>query len=74
MSKPILVSGTIPQILNPFPTFGEFVPTYRKPKAVELKQTPVMEVDTEVPVELLKNRRKAPGTKPSYGFLMPGRF
>ena len=74
MSKPILVSGTIPQILNPFPSFGEFVPTYRKPKPVEMKATPVFEVDTEVPVETFKNKQKAPGTRPTYGYLMPGRF
>jgi len=74
MSKPILFSGTIPQIINPFPAFGEFVQTFRTPKPVGMLETPVKEVDTEVPVSTFKNKQRAPGTKPAYGFLMPGRF
>jgi hypothetical protein len=74
MSKPLLVSGTIPQILNPFPSFGENLPKFRKPITVPIFETPVMEVDTEVKVPVFRNKQKAPGTKPTYGFLMPGRF
>lgn len=74
MSRPLLVSGTIPQIINPFPSFGENLPKFRKPITVPLQATPVKEVDTEVEVETMKNKQKAPGTQPRYGYLMPGRF
>lgn len=74
MSRPLLISGTIPQILNPFPSFGENLPKFGKPLTVSLLKTPVKEVDTEVEVEVLKNKQKAPGTQPRYGYLMPGRF
>lgn len=74
MSKPLLVSGTVPQIINPFPSFGDNLPKFRKPITVPLFKTPVKEVDTEVAVETMKNKQKAPGTSHQYGYLMPGRF
>lgn len=67
---PLLVSGTLSEITNPFPSFGEQVQTRRKPEPVGLIQSPLQMVNLKIPVSLFKNRQPAPGTKPRYG--MPG--
>jgi hypothetical protein len=67
---PLLVSGTLSEITNPFPSFGEQVQTRRKPAPVGLSETPIQMVKKKKPVDLFKNRQPAPGTKPRYG--MPG--
>jgi len=72
--KPMLVSGTLSEVVNPFPTFGEQLPRGRVITPVELKSTPVNMVNTKTPVDLFKNSQKAPGTKASYGMVMPDRF
>ena len=73
-SMPLLVSGTLSEVLNPFPSFGEQVPSRRPTVAVELKKTPVNEVENKVPVDVFQNKQKAPGTKPAYGMVQPDRF
>ena len=72
--KPLLVSGTLSEVTNPYPTFGEQLQRYRKPQPVELKATPVLKVNTKTAVDLFKNKQPAPGTKPAYGMLRPDRF
>jgi hypothetical protein len=71
---PLLVSGTISEITNPFPAFGEQVPSRRPTMPVELKSTPLQMVDTKTPVDVFKNQQRAPGTKPAYGMVQPDRF
>jgi len=71
---PLLVSGTISEITNPFPSFGEQVPSRRPIVPVELKSTPTQMVNTKMPVDMFKNSQPAPGTKPAYGMLRPDRF
>jgi len=71
---PLLVSGTVSEVTNPFPSFGEQVPSRRPTVAVELKSTPQQMVDTKTPVDMFKNKQKAPGTKPAYGMVQPDRF
>ena len=73
-SMPLLVSGTMSEITNPFPSFGEQVPSRRPTVTVELKSTPHQMVDTKTPVSLFHNKQKAPGTKPAYGMVRPDRF
>lgn len=75
MSNPTrLLPGTVPQLLNPFRPFGDNVSIFRKPVEVMLTPNPLPRVDTSTGVDLFRNARPAPGTKPTYGFLMPGRF
>ena len=71
---PLLVSGTLSEITNPFPSFGEQVPRRRRDIPVELKSTPQQEVDTKTPVDVFRNKQPAPGTKPAYGMVQPDRF
>jgi hypothetical protein len=71
---PLLVSGTVSEITNPFPAFGEQVPSRRTTMPVELKSTPLQMVDTKTPVDVFKNQQRAPGTKPAYGMVQPDRF
>lgn len=71
---PLMVSGTLSEIVNPFPSFGENLPARRRTVPVELKSTPQQMVDTKLPVDLFKNKQPAPGTKPAYGMLQPNRF
>ena len=71
---PLLVSGTVSEITNPYPSFGEQLPSRRPTVAVELKSTPLQMVDTKVPVDVFRNKQRAPGTKPAYGMVQPDRF
>lgn len=71
---PLMVSGTLSEIINPYPSFGENLPARRRLVPVELKKTPLNIVSTKVPVDLFKNKQPAPGTKPAYGMLQPDRF
>ena len=74
MSGTRLLDGTIPELLNPFRQFGQNVQRFYAPVEASLLPNPLLKTDTRTATNLFKNRRGAPGTKPTYGMLMPGRF
>jgi hypothetical protein len=69
-----LLSGTIPQIVQPYPGMNEGVKRYSPPVSVQLFSNPRPKVNTSTGVETFRNAQPRPGTKPTYGYVMPGRF
>lgn len=69
-----LLSGTIAPLKQAYPGMNEGVQRYYEPVAVQLFSNPRPKVNTAVSVDTFKNAQPRPGTKPTYGYVMPGRF
>ena len=74
MSGTRLIEGTIPDLITPFRQFGQNVQRFYSPVSVALLPNPLEKPDTASATNLFRNKRPAPGTKPNYGYPMPGRF